>query len=244
MDVFYYNKQYLSIYERLVKAGHSAKLYYFDAGKLHHGGGQPAPESAEIIRHVRSVSERLQSSASFRSTVLSNRIIPTTKTAGESRSLPISTPITTYSRVRSSSPASITRSARTRPLEDHRAADRLRRTRRHLRSCASAALPEGWLPGDARQTGVPGLTFEFDRLGVRVPAVLFSPWITKGSVVPGPEDAVNGRIFEHASIPATATEFFLGNYSERSPREQQAQTFLDLLTDTMRPEEDCPIFDV
>ena len=30
MDVFYYDKQYLSIYERLVNAGHSAKLYYFD----------------------------------------------------------------------------------------------------------------------------------------------------------------------------------------------------------------------
>src|SRR5262249_35658885 len=29
MDVFYYHKEYLSVYERLVNAGHSAKLYYF-----------------------------------------------------------------------------------------------------------------------------------------------------------------------------------------------------------------------
>src|SRR5581483_8579705 len=31
MDVFYYSKQYPSIYERMVKAGQTAKLYYFDA---------------------------------------------------------------------------------------------------------------------------------------------------------------------------------------------------------------------
>src|SRR5436305_13584414 len=31
MDVFYYNKKYLSVYERLVNAGHTAKVYYFDA---------------------------------------------------------------------------------------------------------------------------------------------------------------------------------------------------------------------
>src|SRR3954470_10784121 len=30
MDIFYYHKKPLSIYERLVNAGHSAKLYYFD----------------------------------------------------------------------------------------------------------------------------------------------------------------------------------------------------------------------
>ena len=30
MDVFYYNKQYPSIYERLVAAGTSARIYYFD----------------------------------------------------------------------------------------------------------------------------------------------------------------------------------------------------------------------
>jgi phospholipase C len=30
MDVFYWNKQYLSVYERLVAAGHTAKLYYYD----------------------------------------------------------------------------------------------------------------------------------------------------------------------------------------------------------------------
>jgi len=77
---------------------------------------------------------------------------------------------------------------------------------------------------------------------VRVPAVLVSPWIPKATVVPGTEDPVNGRVFEHASIPATITKQFLGTYDERSPREKAALTFLDLLSDTMRPDADCPVF--
>jgi len=87
-----------------------------------------------------------------------------------------------------------------------------------------------------------GIPFAFDRLGVRVPAILVSPWIAKGTVVPGPEDAANGRVFEHASIPATVTDHFVGAYDQRTPREKAAATFLDLLTDTMRPDSDCPVF--
>src|SRR6476646_4266418 len=45
-------------------------------------------------------------------------------------------------------------------------------------------------------TGVPGLTFDFDRLGIRVPAILVSPYIPRGTVVPGTEDSANQRIFE------------------------------------------------
>jgi hypothetical protein len=66
----------------------------------------------------------------------------------------------------------------------------------------------------------------------------------KGTVVAGPEDPAKGRVFEHASIPATATAFLAGNYPACSPREKQAQTFLDLLGDTMRAEADCPVFGV
>jgi len=92
------------------------------------------------------------------------------------------------------------------------------------------------------QTGVPGLTFEFDRLGVRVPAVLISPWIPKATVVPGPGEP-GGRTFEHASIPRTVTKFFLDDYPEATRRERMADTFMDLLSDTMRPDNDCPVFD-
>jgi len=97
----------------------------------------------------------------------------------------------------------------------------------------------------ANDTGT-GMPFAFDRLGVRVPAILVSPWIPKGRVV--------DRVFDHASIPATITKFFLGDYAPRSPRETSADIFIEpdvapvdpnrnlLSLDTMRA--DCPDFDV
>ncbi|HTQ54821.1 MAG TPA: alkaline phosphatase family protein, partial [Bryobacteraceae bacterium] len=88
-----------------------------------------------------------------------------------------------------------------------------------------------------------GVPFLFDRLGVRVPAILISPWIPKGTVVPGPEDPVNGQVFEHASIPGTVTRHFGLNPDNRSVREKNARTFLDLLGDEMRPDVDCPHFE-
>jgi len=96
-------------------------------------------------------------------------------------------------------------------------------------------LPDGFVAQpDATGTGKP---FMFDRLGVRVPAILVSPWIRRGTVVD------NSRVFEHASIPATAIELFLGSYDDRSPREKAANTFLDLLTlNTMRT--DAPAFNL
>ena len=105
-----------------------------------------------------------------------------------------------------------------------------------------SCTPDAPFIAPATDTGT-GATFAFDRLGVRVPAILISPWIAKGTVVPGPEDPVNGRVFEHSSIPATVTARYIGAYDNRSPREKAAQTFLDLLGDTMRPDTDCPVFD-
>jgi phospholipase C len=68
----------------------------------------------------------------------------------------------------------------------------------------------------------PTTGFKFDRLGVRVPAILVSPWVQKGAVV--------DEVFDHASIPATVTKKFIGEYADRSPRELAANTFLDYLS--------------
>ena len=55
---------------------------------------------------------------------------------------------------------------------------------------------------------------------------------------------VDGREFEHASIPATITGWLLPQFDltgQRSPREKVAETFLDLLTlQNMRA--NCPAF--
>ncbi len=89
-----------------------------------------------------------------------------------------------------------------------------------------------------------GLSFQFDRLGVRVPAILISPWIRERTVV--------DRVFDHASIPATITKFFLGSYPHVSLRETNADVFIEpnngqgnpannlLSLDVMR--DDCPDF--
>jgi len=97
----------------------------------------------------------------------------------------------------------------------------------------------------ANDTGT-GMEFKFDRLGVRVPAILISPWIPKGTVV--------DRVFDHASIPATVTKFFLGDYTPRSPRESNADVFIEPNSGAVDPARnllslaamrgDCPDFDV
>src|SRR5579862_2339578 len=91
----------------------------------------------------------------------------------------------------------------------------------------------------ATNTGAP---FNFDYLGVRVPAILVSPYIPKGTIVPGTEAGAKARIFEHASIPATVTSFFLNGDAKRTRREAAASTFLDLLGDDKRADTDLPFF--
>jgi phospholipase C len=104
--------------------------------------------------------------------------------------------------------------------------------------------PDGFV-ASPNDTGT-GMEFKFDRLGVRVPSVLVSPWISKGTVV--------DRVFEHASIPATVTEFFLGDYDPRSPREKVAERFIERRDKPLDPTKnllslnamrtDCPDFDL
>jgi phospholipase C len=110
---------------------------------------------------------------------------------------------------------------------------------------APPQCPPDKFTASANSTGT-GMEFKFDRLGVRVPAVLVSPWIPKNTVV--------DRVFDHASIPATVTKFFLGDDVARSPRELNADVFIEpnvepvdpqrnlLSLDTMRT--NCPEFGV
>jgi phospholipase C len=72
--------------------------------------------------------------------------------------------------------------------------------------------------------------FKFDQYGVRVPAIVISPWVKKGGVCSLP--------FDHASIPRTVGDlmqerFFLGERVDR------ANGLLGLLRDS--PREDTPM---
>jgi phospholipase C len=67
--------------------------------------------------------------------------------------------------------------------------------------------------------------FNFDRFGVRVPAVIISPYIKKGTV--------SHTLFEHASLPATAAAQFIQTPSAVSNRERFANNLLSLLDITV-----------
>ena len=76
------------------------------------------------------------------------------------------------------------------------APDRLGRARRDLRPRVAADACRTATASGRRVAG-----FNFDRLGVRVRAIVVSPYVTPG---------VSHALFEHASIPATVTQQFIG----------------------------------
>ncbi|XP_052210277.1 non-specific phospholipase C2 [Diospyros lotus] len=83
--------------------------------------------------------------------------------------------------------------------------------------------------------------FKFDRLGVRVPTILVSPWIDKATVVHGS----GGRPFptseyEHSSIPATMKHIF-NLPSFLTNRDAWAATFDYILQIRQEPRTDCPV---
>jgi phospholipase C len=84
------------------------------------------------------------------------------------------------------------------------------------------ACPKDDFTAKPEETG--GMPFDFDRLGVRVPAVLVSPWVLRGTVVP------STRVFDHASIPATVSDHFAVHYAGQGARERAAGKFLDILS--------------
>jgi phospholipase C len=73
--------------------------------------------------------------------------------------------------------------------------------------------------------------FEFTRLGVRVPAILVSPWVEKGQI--------DSTIYEHASLPATVRTLF-GLPEALTARDRAANTFEKNLTRST-PRTDAPM---
>lgn len=75
--------------------------------------------------------------------------------------------------------------------------------------------------------------YDFAYYGVRVPALAISPYIEKGFV--------SQTLFEHASLPATATMQFIGDPKAEAPyeRERNSNTLLELLT-LDSPRDDLP----
>lgn len=73
--------------------------------------------------------------------------------------------------------------------------------------------------------------FDFKRLGVRVPAILVSPWIRKNTIIQNELD--------HASILKWLEQKY--HLEPMTERDKAAQSFASVLSlDVPRPSEDCP----
>ncbi|MGA8185020.1 MAG: alkaline phosphatase family protein [Terriglobia bacterium] len=88
-----------------------------------------------------------------------------------------------------------------------------------------AITPKDAVPPDLYQS-----QFKFNRYGVRVPAILISPYITKGTIV--------GETFDHTSIPATLKDLFKLD-SFLTKRDAVAQRFSGV-PDLASPRTDTP----
>ena len=90
--------------------------------------------------------------------------------------------------------------------------------------------PPGSVPSpDGKKSKNP--PFDFTRLGVRIPAILVSPFVEKGQV--------DSTIYEHSSLPATVKTFF--NLPESlTARDKAANTFEKNLSRSI-PRNDTPL---
>lgn len=96
------------------------------------------------------------------------------------------------------------------------------------------------VPNPDGNTGPAPSFFKFDRLGVRVPTIMVSPWIKKGTVMSGPKGPTPNSEFEHSSIPATIKKMFNLSSNFLTHRDAWAGTFEEVVGELTSPRTDCP----
>ncbi|KAJ0053257.1 hypothetical protein Pint_01194 [Pistacia integerrima] len=96
------------------------------------------------------------------------------------------------------------------------------------------------VPSPDGNTGPAPSFFKFDRLGVRVPTIMVSPWIKKGTVINGPKGPTPNSEFEHSSIPATIKKIFNLSSNFLTHRDAWAGTFEEVVGELTSPRTDCP----
>ncbi|HEX4311398.1 MAG TPA: alkaline phosphatase family protein [Acidobacteriaceae bacterium] len=238
MDVFYEGKQYKAIYDRMLAANHTCKLFYYDE----------ASSTMEVVNLLQNEPAIFGTFQDFL-TACNKNALPdycfiepnyTDHDAPDGSGEAIACDqhpdhdvrageqfiATVYNAIRQN-PSLWPNTALLIVYDEHGGI--------YDHVPPPACTPDGFV---AQPTDTGTLdAFHFDRLGVRVPAILVSPWVQKGSVI--------NDVFEHASIPGTVTDFFIGDYPNRSPREIATNTFLgNLSLNTIRDENDCPSFAV
>ncbi|RLN24858.1 hypothetical protein C2845_PM07G03730 [Panicum miliaceum] len=102
------------------------------------------------------------------------------------------------------------------------------------------ATPTAGVPSPDGIRGPPPFFFKFDRLGVRVPTIMVSPWIKRGTVVGRPAGPTDTSEFEHSSIPATLKKILNLSSDFLTKRDAWAGTFEHIFTELDEPRTDCP----
>ncbi|KAL1301339.1 hypothetical protein HN51_045979 [Arachis hypogaea] len=97
------------------------------------------------------------------------------------------------------------------------------------------------IPSPDGNTGPAPYFFKFDRLGVRVPTIMVSPWIKKGTVVSRAKGPTENSEFEHSSIPATIKKMFNLSSNFLTHRDAWAGTFEHIVGELSSPRTDCPV---
>jgi phospholipase C len=98
------------------------------------------------------------------------------------------------------------------------------------------------VPAPDASSSFPDKGFNFTRLGVRVPTLLISPWIPKGTVISAPFDSEKPQPnseFDLTSIISSVKNLF-GAPNFLTKRDAWAATFDKRLTEK-QPRTDCPI---
>lgn len=98
------------------------------------------------------------------------------------------------------------------------------------------------VPNPDGNTGPAPSFFKFDRLGVRVPTIMVSPWIKKGTVISKPKGPSPSSEYEHSSIPATIKRLFNLSSNFLTHRDAWAGTFEHVVGELTSPRTDCPEF--
>ncbi|CAN1121138.1 Non-specific phospholipase C6 [Linum perenne] len=109
------------------------------------------------------------------------------------------------------------------------------------------------VPNPDGNTGPSPFFFNFDRLGVRVPTIMVSPWINKRTgenseafykaymaVISRPNGPEATSEFEHSSIPATIKKLFNLSSNFLTHRDAWAGTFEGVVQHLTSPRTDCP----
>ncbi|GAA0172138.1 phospholipase [Lithospermum erythrorhizon] len=102
------------------------------------------------------------------------------------------------------------------------------------------ATPVTGVPNPDGIIGPEPFYFRFERLGVRVPTLLISPWIDKGTVIHEPSGPTPTSQFEHSSIPATVKKLFNLKSNFLTKRDAWAGTFDKYFSIRKTPRDDCP----